>query len=269
MKFKCEYCGKEFDKLNSLYSHYTHCKNYVKKDKRKSIYKISDNLYRCECGKEFNNHQSLNAHFSHCLIHKEQTGQEVQIKRDKSNNPYNFKNLPKDKLLEICYKGIQVVKEKYKTGELIGSFTGKQHTDETKEKIRKGRVKYLIEHPGQHGAFDKSKKTYLEEWFNEFLLKNDLYSKYNIIYNYSVYPYFLDYAFVDLQLDIELDGSWHYTYENTIKHDIKRNNDLINKGWKVFRISIDEVNKNREKIENEVLNYLNEYTEYSENRFYN
>lgn len=270
MIYKCEYCGKEFEKITSLYSHYTHCKNYVKKvkNKSKSIYKINDNLYRCECGKEFNNHQSLNAHFSHCLIHKEKTGQEVKLKRNSDNNPYNFKNLSKDNLLQISIKGGKTIKEKYKNGEIIPCWFGKHHSEETKEKIRKGRVKFLIEHPGQHGAFDKSKKTYLEEWFHDILIKYDLYDKYKIEYNYSLYPYFLDYAFIDLKLDVELDGKWHYTYESNILHDKKRNEDLIKQGWKIFRISIDEVNNCNDKIETEFLYYLNNYTEDSSNRFY-
>ena len=145
--------------------------------KKQSKYKISDNLYKCECGREFNNHQSLNAHFSHCLIHKEKTGQTaILIKRGK-----NFKDWDKEELLKIVQRGCETIKEKYKNGELTSGFKSKKHTDETKEKIRKGRVKYLIENPGQHGAFNKSKKTYLENWFNEILLKYNL-----LVFNY--YP---------------------------------------------------------------------------------
>ena len=78
-----------------------------------------------------------------------------------------------------------------------------------------------------------------------------------------------DFAFIDLKLDVEVDGKFHYTQEQNIEHDKKRNEYLINNGWKVFRISIDEVNHNALEIENEFLEYLKKYNENSDNRFYN
>lgn len=144
----------------------------------------------------------------------------------------------------------------------------KKLSDEMKEKIRNGRVKFLQENKNQHGAWNKSKKTYLEEWFDALLRDNEIYTKYNIKYNYSVYPYFLDFAFIDLMLDVEVDGKFHYTCKSNIEHDQKRNAYLEDKGWKVFRISIDEVNKNSEAIKEEFLKYLEEYNDYSISRYY-
>lgn len=232
---------------------------------KQSKYKISNNLYRCECGKEFNNYQSLNAHFSHCLIHKKMTGQEPKLK---NRRVCGFESFDKNKLKEVSKKGANTIKQKYKNGELCGSFTGKKHSESTKEKIREARFKYLSDGK-QHGAFDKSKKTYLEKWFDEFLIENQLYNIYNIKYNYSVYPYFLDYAFIDLMLDVELDGSFHYKYEKNILHDNKRNTILENNGWKIFRISIDEINKDCKKVELEFLKYLKEFNITSKSRYYN
>lgn len=229
-----------------------------------SKYKISEKLYRCECGKEFDNPQSLNAHFSHCLIHKEKTGQSlILIKRGK-----NFKDWDKNDLLKIVQKGCKTIKEKYKNGELKPCFKGKKHTEETKEKIRKKRVEYLSDGK-QHGAFDKSKKTYLEQWFEDFLLESKLSDKYNIKYNYSVYPYFLDFAFLDLKLDVEVDGRFHYIYDENIEHDKKRNQKLEKSGWRIYRISIDEVNKNPDLVKKEFITYLSTYSSKSVSRYYN
>ena len=65
-----------------------------------------------------------------------------------------------------------------------------------------------------------------------------------------------------------MDGKWHYTCESNLLHDKKRNEYLIKQGWKIFRISIDEVNNYCGEIETEFLYYLNNYTEKSSNRFY-
>lgn len=237
--------------------------------KLQSKYKISDVLYRCECGKEFSNSQSLNAHFRHCIIHKEATGQELIIKNPPKGEMCGWNKFTDDDKKIFAQKAIKTLKSNIESGKTTSTWKGKKLPEEMKDNIRKGRVKFLIENPGQHGAFDKSKKTYLENWFNDILIKYDLYNQYNIEYNYSVYPYFLDYAFIDLKLDVELDGSFHYTRKSNIEHDIKRNNILINKGWKIFRISIDEVNHNALEIENEFLEYLKKYNENSNNRFYN
>lgn len=236
--------------------------------KSQSKYKISDILYRCECGREFSNHQSLNAHFRHCLIHKEATGQELTIKNPPKGQMCGWDKFTNEDKKAFVQKGKETFQNNIKSGKTIPTWRGKSLPEEMKNNIRKGRVKFLIENPGQHGAFDKSNKTYLEKWFDDVLIKHDLYNKYNIKYNHSIYPYFLDFAFVDLKLDIEVDGKFHYTQEQNIKHDKKRNDYLINKGWKVFRISIYEVNHNALDVENEFLEYLKKYNENSENRFY-
>ncbi len=135
--FKCEYCGKEFDKLKSLYSHYTHCKLYIKKKKTsKSIYKKDDNLYMCECGKEFTNHQSLNAHFRHCLIHKEATGQELIIKKVPKGKMCGWDKFTDDDIKLFKKNAGETLSKKIKNNEIIPGFTGKHVSEEHKTKLR-------------------------------------------------------------------------------------------------------------------------------------
>ena len=79
-EYVCE-CGRRFKTAKSLNSHARFCDKYVHKNNKytyvdgvktyvgDSIYKISDNCYRCECGREFNSPSSLGAHMSHCDIH--------------------------------------------------------------------------------------------------------------------------------------------------------------------------------------------------------
>ena len=57
-------------------------------------------------------------------------------------------------------------------------------------------------------------------------------------------------------------------YEENISRDQKRNKTLEDAGWRVFRISIDEVNKKPEEIKHEFLNYLNNFNQNSTSRYY-
>lgn len=56
------------------------------------------------------------------------------------------------------------------------------------------------------------------------------------------YSYQLDFAIVDLKIDIETDGKHWHKVGNT--HDRKRNWTLRNKGWKILRFTCDEIKNN-------------------------
>jgi very-short-patch-repair endonuclease len=230
-----------------------------------SKYKIDEDLYRCECGKEFNNYQSLNGHFSHCKIHRIAVGKgDIPI----NHRGKKFSEYSKEELATMYKKAGATIKRKIASGEIVPTWSGKKLPEEMKEKIRKGRVKFLQENPGQHGAWNKENKSYLENWFEEFYLSELLDEKHDIQFNYSVYPYFLDFAFVDLKLDVEVDGKFHYTYETNIEHDKTRNETLEKLGWRIYRISIDEVNSDPNKVKKEFLEYLKNYNRETKSRYY-
>ena len=92
--------------------------------------------YICECGRHFNNPQSLNAHFGHCEIH-------ANIFRKEHNRDYyhpkkgcmqGWQNKSKEEINLIHNKANETLRRKYELGELKGSFVGKHHSEETKEK---------------------------------------------------------------------------------------------------------------------------------------
>lgn len=94
--------------------------------------------YICECGRHFNNPQSLNTHFGHCEIH-------ANIFRKTHNRDYyhpkkgcmqGWNSKSKEEINLIHNKVNETLRRKYELGELKGSFAGKHHSEETKEKIR-------------------------------------------------------------------------------------------------------------------------------------
>ena len=70
--------------------------------------------------------------------------------------------------------------------------------------------------------------------------------------------YFLDFAFLELKLDLEIDGQQHFITKTAIEYDMERDNFLINSGWKVYRISWIELRKNPKVIFDNFINWLND-----------
>lgn len=131
------------------------------------------------------------------------------------------------------------------------------YTEEYREECRKRRIEYLKKKTGKT-AWERraaGEMSYLEKWFyDEVILKYNLHKKYDIVSEYSEYPYFLDFAFVNIKLAFELDGKSHFKNgKERIEHDIKRDKILNSKGWTIYRIRYDEINK---ETVNNILRYL-------------
>ena len=112
-------------------------------------------------------------------------------------------------------------------------------SEETKDKIRKARLKWMKEHPEQT-AWRLKNMSYPEKCFKKILEDNGLDKKYLIYREYSVFPYFIDFAFVNEKVAVEIDGSQHLE-EDRKKRDDRKDKLLLSKGWKVLRIASNEV----------------------------
>lgn len=132
-------------------------------------------------------------------------------------------------------------------------------TNEEKNKISNGIKKAHAEgrHPGWSFINkDLSRRSYPEKVIFDFITKNNLQDTYQIIEKLPIGKYFLDFAFIDLKLDLEVDGQTHYRTDKAIEHDKKRNEWLISQGWKIYRINWIEFNKNKIKEFEKFLSFL-------------
>jgi len=144
---------------------------------------------------------------------------------------------------------------------ISNSLSGKKNgplSEKHKEKLRQKRFEYLKQRNGD-SAFERrnlGKMSYLEQWFfDNVIIKHNLLKKYDIINEYPFYPYFIDFAFLNIKLAVELDGASHFKNgKYRLQHDINKDNHLIKNGWKVYRIAYNETNEN---IINNFLNSLN------------
>lgn len=129
--------------------------------------------------------------------------------------------------------------------------------EEAKEIHRKQRIEYLKKKTGKTAWERRAARemSYLEQWFyDNVIIKYNLTKKYDIVNELCVYPYFIDFAFQNINVAVELDGKCHFNHGETRNgHDRKKDNFLIENGWKVFRIGYTE---NNEETINEFLSYI-------------
>lgn len=126
-------------------------------------------------------------------------------------------------------------------------------SDMTKQKIsEKLKIAY---NEGRHVGWShinsrQDRTSYPERFFLKVLKNNGLFDKYHIEQKLSIGKYFLDFAIIDLKLNIEIDGQQHFRTDEAISHDKIRNEYLISKGWKVYRICwIEFLQKTKEQID--------------------
>jgi len=118
-------------------------------------------------------------------------------------------------------------------------------SEETRNKIRKSRFNYLANKDNflktAWGKVSQNEMTYGEKWLNDILVFGGFYSKYDIVYQYPIFPYVIDFAFVNEKIALEFDGKCHFISGKRIDHDIKRDSELEKRGWRTFRIAYNEM----------------------------
>jgi very-short-patch-repair endonuclease len=147
-----------------------------------------------------------------------------------------------------------------KQKELISHHSKKETGKLISEKLSKIMKKVHEEgrHPGWLSVnLNKENRTYAEQYFLDMINFNKkIFNKWTILEKVQFSKYVLDFAILELKLDIEIDGQFHITDKKTIAKDKKRNRFLLEQGWRVFRIGWPELKDNREKIIKELCEFI-------------
>lgn len=162
------------------------------------------------------------------------------------NNPYNRKftkkrkggnQWTKAKESGEVYVISEATRQKFKV-----SSTGRKHSEQTKDKIRQSRIKFLEANPEMvpyklnHYSNGPS---YPEIYWKGVLDSNDItYTE-----QYRIGMYAIDFAIVDGKIALEIDGDQHYLDPRIVESDIRRTNKLQELGWKVVRVKWSDYQK--------------------------
>lgn len=115
-------------------------------------------------------------------------------------------------------------------------------------------------HPGwAHINLDLNRLSYPEKFVLKVLQENKIKEKYTIIQHHPVGKYFLDFAIMELKLDIEVDGEQHFRTQSAINHDKIRDDFLRLNDWTIYRISWGNMVNNSIKEIKELIEFINVY----------
>lgn len=131
-----------------------------------------------------------------------------------------------------------------------------KHTDESKKKMREIRLTYMKEHPECTAWRKRNEPSYPEKCFIKFLKENEYDKKYFIEREKSVFPFYIDFAFMPDMVAVEIDGSQHILDEERIKRDKEKDELLISKGWKVLRVTENLVKTDWKQLKQSLDNIL-------------
>jgi very-short-patch-repair endonuclease len=136
----------------------------------------------------------------------------------------------------VCGKDCKVGKIDFR----FGVTCGDQRC--VKQIQRKKRIRWLKDNP-EKTAWRLSNLSYPEKIFKEKCEELKLNEKYLIIRERSVFPYYIDFAFENEKIAVEIDGSQH-ELESRKQNDIKKEDLLISQGWRVIRFTAKEIQTN-------------------------
>jgi very-short-patch-repair endonuclease len=135
-----------------------------------------------------------------------------------------------------------------------------KHSEESKIRLSKIRLEYMKNNPDKT-AWRKSNMSYPEKIFYNKLKELKLDKKHLIVREKSEFPYFIDFAFINEKLAVEIDGSQHNLPERKKKDD-KKDKLLKEKGWRVFRVTAKEVNIDTYNVIDNLLKFLDSSNNY-------
>ena len=200
------------------------------------IYKYNMEEYICKfCGKSCKNPNSLRNHERLCKMNPNRDEHSLAVMTENRNkwngtkdNPGHSawnKGLNKESDERVKKYG-KSFSEKYKLGsELAKKKFGHEITEEVRKRIsEKQKQNYLG--MSRYVTVREHRCSYAESYFAEQFPE--------VVRQLHVDRYFLDFAWPDVKIYIEIDGEQHYVDQRIIEHDKVRTQRLHDMGWRLL-----------------------------------
>jgi very-short-patch-repair endonuclease len=216
-------------------------------------------MFECKiCNRKLSNLGNLNQHIKKCEKLSQIKDEVIRLYVDDS-----FSVMDLRKKFKIQSDDIKIILgDKVRSSSDANKLGHKKypekfkHTEESKKIMREKRLEFMKNNP-EKTAWRLSNISYPEKLFIEYVELNCLDKKYSITREYSVFPYFIDFAFVNQMVAIEIDGSQHLLPERK-ESDNKKDTLLNNLGWFVVRVSENEIKTNINGVFNKIISILDE-----------
>ena len=120
---------------------------------------------------------------------------------------------------------------------LSNKLKPRKHTDETKQKLREHMLRRLKD--GTYPTLGRSNRMINQPSYPERFFAGIIEREFNdkqVVKEMPFGIYSLDFAWPHLKKCIEIDGEQHYTTQEAIDRDIRKDSFIDFKGWKVLRI---------------------------------
>jgi len=206
-------------------------------------------MFECKiCDRKLDNVGNLKQHIKKC--------EKLSVIKDELirlyvNESYSVKDLRKkfkvqsDDIKDILGDKVRSLSEANKLAHKKYPENFK-HTEESKKIMREKRLEFMKNNP-EKTAWRLSNVSYPEKLCIEYIENNELDKKYSIVREYSVFPYFIDFAFINEMVAVEIDGSQHLLPER--KESDNKKDELLNElGWVVIRVSEKEIKTNIDEV---------------------
>jgi very-short-patch-repair endonuclease len=214
-------------------------------------------MYKCEkCGKSLKNNSGYGQHIRKCIVSIETIN---NIVIDYVDNLFSYKEISekykinRGNIKRILGDNVRSKSESNKISRIKNPEKFK-HTEESKAKLREARLKWMKENP-EKTAWRQANMSYPEKLFKNKVEELELHKKYLIIRERSFFPYFIDFAFENEKVAIEIDGKQHELPERK-ESDQEKDDLLMKDGWKVYRIEAKQILERLDDVMMEVIKFI-------------
>jgi len=215
-------------------------------------------MYKCEyCEKDLKNKGGYVRHIKTCKIVDNIRNEVYRLYVDEL---WSIKDI--EKKYKIGDNAVNQILGDSKRTQSEGNKIARQkypenfkHTEKSKQILREKRLKFMKDNPDKT-AWRLKNISYPEKLFYNKVIELGWDIKYSIKREYSVFPYFIDFAFLNEKVAVEIDGSQHLLPERKLK-DSEKDDLLISNGWNVIRISEYKIKTEIENVFVEILQVLN------------